>query len=72
MKAKRKTTKPKAIIGKGQGKKLQSAVRNKFINLFVSRLKPSTTETDVQEIVADAFANNDGAHIDASHVNCSK
>ena len=53
-------------------KKLQSAARKKFINLFISRLNLSTIDADEQESIVDAFVNDDGAHIYATHVNCSK
>ena len=62
MNAKFKATKPKVIIGKRQGKKLQSTVRTKFINLFISRLNPSTTEVHMQESIVDAFVNNYGTY----------
>ena len=71
MNAKCKAKKPKAIIQKGLGKKLQSAERKNLL-ICVSRLNPSITEVDAQGSIVDAFVNDDDAHINAMHVNCSK
>ena len=63
--------KSKPIIGKAQGKRL-ACVTKKVIDLFVSRLKPTTVSEDVHGSVLEIFENDDGAHFDAAVVKCIK
>ena len=63
--------KSKPIIGKAQGKRL-AWVTKKVIDLFVSRLKPTTVSEDVHGSVLEIFENDDGAHFDAAVVKCIK
>ena len=64
--------KSKPIIGKAQGKKLVCVTRKKNIDLFVSRLEPSTLPDEVHASVIEVFQNDDGAHIAATDVKCIK
>ena len=64
--------KSKPIIDKVQGKRLACVTKKKAIDLFVSRLKPTTVSEDVYGSVLQIFENDDGAYFDAADVKCIK
>ena len=52
--------------------KLVGAAKKKNIDLFVSRLEPTTTVDGVQEFVVEAFVNDGGAQIVSSQVKSTR
>ena len=60
---------PKPIVGKAPDAKLKSVVTTRSVDLFVSRLHPATTNTEIKDCVESMAVAND---ISSSDLECVK
>jgi len=63
---------PPTVVGKASNKKIKTVVTKRKVNVFVSRLSPDTSDSEVQSCAADTFAEVCGSQLSDDCLHCEK